>query len=80
MAAGITGVGAGILGLSGYMGFLFYFLFSAVVTLVLLIKVNFTPKIYLVETTPIWKEGLFSSLSVCFLFSFIFFQNLIFHL
>ena len=57
--AGTTGIGAGILGLSGLSGFLFYFVFSILLlSLLLLARIKFDVRSHLITYSVLWKEGL----------------------
>ena len=60
----MAGVGAGILGLSGLLGFLFYAIFSvALLWVCLLSQMKFQAKIYLTKSSDLWQEGMFQGLT-----------------
>ena len=78
--AGIIGACAGILGLSGLNGFIFYFIFSFVVlSFLILLRVKFDVKETLINYSPLWKEGLTQgvSVSIYILFIFYYFYKLV---
>eukprot|EP01130_Rhizamoeba_saxonica_P006482 TRINITY_DN2579_c0_g1_i1.p1 TRINITY_DN2579_c0_g1~~TRINITY_DN2579_c0_g1_i1.p1 ORF type:complete len:118 (-),score=12.76 TRINITY_DN2579_c0_g1_i1:38-391(-) len=55
----IGGIGAGILGLTGWTGFLFYFVLALIVSLLVAAKGNFQLELYFVDTSAIFSHGLF---------------------
>jgi hypothetical protein len=85
----ISGSCAGIIGLSSYMGFLFYLVVSILISISFVLKMKNKPKEYIVSQSMIWKEGVIQGLMVLFLlilhFKFQFIKcksniNTIFHL
>ncbi|CAG8452423.1 9715_t:CDS:2 [Rhizophagus irregularis] len=70
----ITGSAAGILGLTGYSGFIFYTL-TAILTSFLIwsIKTNANPGVYFRNGSDVWTEGVFGGL-----FSYVLFWTLLY--
>lgn len=60
----VAGCVAGILGQTGLMGFMCYFVSSAFVSMLMLTKLNFNTKPYFVGWSTLWLEGWFESLMV----------------
>lgn len=63
-AAATAGVGAGILGLSGLQGFLFYAVFAVgLLWLSLLYQMGFQAKNYLAKSSDLLQEGMFQGVT-----------------
>ena len=60
---GVSGISAGILGLSGLLGFFFYLACSLVYSLALFQKMGFQTSEYLMEPSYLWKGGLSQGIS-----------------
>eukprot|EP01112_Ceratiomyxa_fruticulosa_P013693 TRINITY_DN3868_c0_g1_i1.p1 TRINITY_DN3868_c0_g1~~TRINITY_DN3868_c0_g1_i1.p1 ORF type:complete len:105 (+),score=8.25 TRINITY_DN3868_c0_g1_i1:147-461(+) len=58
----IAGCATGIIGLTGYVGFLPYFITYAIICGLMWFKMNGKPLVYLQSETSLWWDGLFTGL------------------
>uniref|UniRef100_K1R9X2 ER membrane protein complex subunit 6 n=1 Tax=Magallana gigas TaxID=29159 RepID=K1R9X2_MAGGI len=66
----LSGCAAGILGLTGLQGFLFYFITAFLLSIMLLLKAGASWNKYFINRRQIFLSGLFGGLFVSFKFSF----------
>ena len=74
--AAVSGVAAGILGLTSWYGFLFYFVCSALMSLILLYKCNFNKsRSFFKDSKSLLTDGVIDNLMVILLIYYILFNQ-----